>query len=287
MTDLMCYQTLPLWNSATLPPVWREPYRTEPGCWAQLKVYKGTLDIALLTERGETVETLSLNATSQPPRLAPQQWHRVTAVSPDVECQLAFYCKPEDYYHKRYQLTPPHSEVLEAAGRIAPGRTLDLGCGNGRNVLYLQQRGFDVEGWDKNSDSLSSLQQIINAEELAHIRLRQCDLNQVTIEQQYDFILSTVVMMFLQPETIPELIDQMQQATAPGGHNLIVAAMSTPDYPCPMPFPFTFSRSELLGYYDGWDILKYNENPGALHKTDAQGNRIKLRFATLLARKPA
>ncbi|MFD1801478.1 SAM-dependent methyltransferase TehB [Mixta tenebrionis] len=287
MTDLICYQTLPLWDSTTLPPIWLQPYHTEPGSWAQLKLYKGTLDLALLTERGEVVETLTLNSASQPPRLTPQQWHRVVSFSPDMECQLALYCKPEDYYHKRYQLTPTHSEVLEAAGRIPPGRALDLGCGNGRNVLYLQQQGFSVEGWDRNSDSLNSLQQIINTEELASVQLRQCDLNQVTIEKQYDFILSTVVMMFLQPETIPGLIGQMQQATAPGGHNLIVAAMSTPDYPCPMPFPFTFSRSELLGYYDGWDILKYNENPGALHKTDAQGNRIKLRFATLLARKPA
>ncbi|MGD8164920.1 SAM-dependent methyltransferase TehB [Pantoea sp. FN0307] len=286
MTDLICYQTLPRWNSDTLPPAWQQPYRTEAGSWAQPKLYKGTLDLALLTELGEITETLTLTADSRPPRLGPEQLHRVTGFSPDMECQLALYCKPEDYYHRRYQLTPTHSEVVEAAKIIPPGGVLDLGCGNGRNVLYLHQKGFEVEGWDKNSDSLNGLRQIIATEALEGIRLQQCDLNQVTIEKQYDFLLSTVVMMFLQPETIPGLIAQMQQATTPGGHNLIVAAMSTPDYPCPMPFPFTFSRSELLGYYDGWDILKYNENPGALHKTDAQGNRIKLRFATLLARRP-
>jgi len=32
--------------------------------------------------------------------------------------------------------------------------------------------------------------------------------------------------------------------------------------------------------------VKYNENPGELHRTDEAGNRIKLRFATLFARKP-
>jgi len=32
----------------------------------------------------------------------------------------------------------------------------------------------------------------------------------------------------------------MQQATKSGGHNLIVAAMDTEDYPCYLPFPFTF-----------------------------------------------
>ncbi|HHB1428616.1 TPA: tellurite methyltransferase, partial [Serratia odorifera] len=34
-----------------------------------------------------------------------------------------------------------------------------------------------------------------------------------------------------------------------------------------------------------WEIVKYNEDVGQLHKTDANGQRIQLRFATLLARK--
>lgn len=204
----------------------------------------------------------------------------------DLLTEQANSAQPLAYYHQKYQLTLPHSEVVEAASFIPPGRALDLGCGNGRNVLYLQQQGFEVQGWDKNADSLRHLQQIIAAEKLSNISLAQCDLNEVTLDGSWDFILSTVVMMFLQPKSIPLLIGQMQHATAPGGYNLVVAAMDTPDMPCPMPFPFTFSRSELLWYYDDWKIVKYNENPGALHKTDAQGNRIKLRFATLLAQKP-
>ncbi|VTP68670.1 Tellurite resistance protein TehB [Leclercia adecarboxylata] len=93
--------------------------------------------------------------------------------------------------------------------------------------------------------------------------------------------------MFLQAETIPGLIDNMQRCTKPGGYNLIVAAMNTEDYPCNVGFPFAFKNRELSGYYAGWEQLKYNEDVGELHRTDAQGNRIKLRFATLLARKPA
>ncbi len=95
----------------------------------------------------------------------------------------------------------------------------------------------------------------------------------------------SVVMMFLAPETIPPLIQHMQQATKPQGFNLIVCAMDTEDYPVQQDFPFSFKAGELSAYYADWDIVKYNENVGELHRKDADGNRIKQRFATLLARK--
>ena len=63
--------------------------------------------------------------------------------------------------------------------------------------------------------------------------------------------------------------------------------MDTADYPCTVGFPFAFRSGELSNYYEGWQLLKYNEDVGELHRTDENGNRIKLRFATMLARKPA
>jgi len=60
---------------------------------------------------------------------------------------------------------------------------------------------------------------------------------------------------------------------------------STDDFPCAVGFSFTFKENKLRNYYQHWDILKYNEDVGELHKTDINSNRIKLRFATLLAKK--
>lgn len=195
--------------------------------------------------------------------------------------------QPEDYFHQRYGLTRPHSEVVAAAGEIPAGKALDLGCGGGRNALYLALKGFDVTAWDKNAVAIAELNRIIDAEGLSNIRATVQDLNSLRFQGDYDFILSTVVMMFLQPAAIPSIIQDMQAATVSSGHNLIVAAMDTPDFPCPLPFPFAFKPDELKNYYREWQIVKYNEDVGELHKTDANGNRIRLRFATLLARKPA
>lgn len=191
----------------------------------------------------------------------------------------------ENYYTEKYGLTRTQSDVVNAATIVPPGKTLDLGCGSGRNSLYLNQKGFDVTAWDKNPMSISNLNKIIEAEELKNITTNVVDLNALTFDGEYDFILSTVVMMFLERNTIPGLIANMQRRTKVGGYNLIVAAMDTDDFPCTVGFPFAFAAGELSEYYAGWELIKYNEDVGELHKTDAEGNRIKLRFATLLARK--
>ena len=195
--------------------------------------------------------------------------------------------RDENYFTDQYGMTRTHSEVLHAATLIAPGKALDLGCGNGRNSLYLAANGFDVTAWDKNPASISNLERIRQAEGLENLRTAIKDLNALSFDGEYDFILSTVVMMFLEAKTIPGLIANMQRCTRPGGYNLIVAAMDTDDFPCTVGFPFAFKPEELRNYYAGWALLKYNEDVGELHRTDASGKRIKLRFATMLARKPA
>src|SRR6186997_2543322 len=45
---------------------------------------------------------------------------------------------------------PDHAlvELVEGPARLAPGRALDLGCGTGRNALYLARAGWETVGVD-------------------------------------------------------------------------------------------------------------------------------------------
>ena len=64
--------------------------------------------------------------------------------------------------------------------------------------------------------------------------------------------------MYLNPTRISSVIRNMQKQTSIDGYNLIVSALHTIDVPT-IPFPFTFMENELLEYYDGWEIIKYEE----------------------------
>jgi tellurite methyltransferase len=289
MQELICYKELPVWTAQSIPQGFKNPHNTKAGTWAKLKIYQGELKFAFLDEAGVVQSEHIFSEEQQPPFIEPQAWHKIVSASDDIECQLQFYCTPQDYFYKKYQLSPTHSEILAATPYLQGGRALDVGCGQGRNTLYLSQlsqHSFEVDAWDVNPQSLQKLQQIIEAEGIHNIHLQQRDLNaDPSITGTYDFICCTVVMMFLQATTVKPLIAQMQQATKVNGFNLIVCAMDTPDLPVQADFPFAFKTGELSALYEGWNIVKYNENVGELHRVDAEGNRIKQHFATLLAQK--
>ena len=49
--------------------------------------------------------------------------------------------RPDNFFTEKYQLTAPHSEIVAALPYLAGGTALDVGCGNGRNSLYLNNHG--------------------------------------------------------------------------------------------------------------------------------------------------
>lgn len=183
--------------------------------------------------------------------------------------------------NERYGLNPAHSEVVEACKVIEPCSTLDMGCSNGRNALYLSQLGFDVTAVDTNPNAIDMLQSIIDGESLTNINAAVYDINRASLNADYGFIACTVTLMFLDPSRVADVIANMQQHTLPNGYNLIVCAMNTAEHPCPVNFPFTLSEGQLRDVYAGWELIKYNEDVGTMH------NGAQMQFATMLARKPA
>jgi len=182
--------------------------------------------------------------------------------------------------NSRYGMNPPHSEVVSACRHIAACNVLDMGCSNGRNSLYLSQMGFNVTAVDNNANAIRMLQSTVTQEGISNIEARLYDINQAELDADYGFISCTVTLMFLDPGRVEAVLANMREHTLPGGYNLIVCAMDTAARPCPVRFPFTLQEGELNTSYQGWEMLKYNEDLGTLH------SGAELQFATMLARKP-
>tara|TARA_R110000868_G_scaffold274639_1_gene534131 strand:- start:23589 stop:23957 length:369 start_codon:yes stop_codon:yes gene_type:complete len=118
----------------------------------------------------------------------------------------------------------------------------------------------------------------VSEERLANIKAQVYDINSAELADDYDFISCTATLMFLNPAGVDTVIADMQAHTLLGGYNLIVCAMRAKQLPCPVPLPFTLTAGQLPVTYKGWELVKYNEDVGAMY------NGAQWQFATLLAR---
>ena len=283
--ELFCYKQMPVWTADEIPEALLSKHNTAAGTWGCLNVLQGRLNFNEVDEAGNITATHELTPESDDWIIHPQAWHFIAPQTQDTEIQLSFYCEAADYFNKKYGMSATHSAVRAAEGIVPVGKVLDMGCGQGRNALYLGLKGFDVTAVDNNPHAVQNVEELARIEEL-NVRAFEYDLNAANIQENFDYMVATVVFMFLMPRYVPDVIANMKEHTNPGGYNLIVSAMDTEDFPCPMPFPFKFGEGELREYYKDWELVEYEEELGSMHAKDEFGNPIQFKFVTMLAKKP-
>jgi 2-polyprenyl-3-methyl-5-hydroxy-6-metoxy-1,4-benzoquinol methylase len=140
------------------------------------------------------------------------------------------------FYDDRYRTTPgyfgsePSTVLREHGDRIKPkGRVLDLGCGEGRNALWLAERGCRVEAVDSSGVGLKRV--LTGAEELGvRVRCFLADVRSFTPPRKtYDAILALGLVTDLLQSEARELFDRIARWTRKEG--LVFVSAFTVDHP--------------------------------------------------------
>ena len=138
---------------------------------------------------------------------------------------------------------------------LARGRVLDIGAGDGRDSIYLVEKGFDVTAVDASPLGLQKIREWA-AEHSKPVRTVVCDARHFDMCQGYDAIISYGTLNLMPKADARALIERMQRFTRAGGCNALGFFMRDDAYPSPME---PFEPGELGGVYDGWDVVSYNE----------------------------
>lgn len=105
-------------------------------------------------------------------------------------------------------------------GLIAPGRALDLGCGAGRNALYLAAHGFEVDAVDLSPVAVA----------WARDRAQQADVDvrflcgdafalpAAELSGPYDLVVDSGCLHHLPPHRRVSYLALLDRVLAPGGH---------------------------------------------------------------------
>ncbi|MDD5417107.1 MAG: class I SAM-dependent methyltransferase [Candidatus Aenigmarchaeota archaeon] len=129
--------------------------------------------------------------------------------------------KNDPQKYKYYSLLKPHEDMQKVASvfkKHKVKRVLDLGCGSGRNTIFLAKKGFDVYGIDYAEKGIVSLKKWLNKSKLkANLKVGNI-YNKFPYENNFfDAIISIQVIQHGKVDQIKNSIKEIERVLKPNG----------------------------------------------------------------------
>lgn len=148
---------------------------------------------------------------------------------------------PADFWEERYagvernwsgHVNPTLKDVVS---RLTPGTAVDLGCGEGADVVWLAQHGWAAHGVDISPTAIARARQAAaDAGDAGDgsATFEAADLSQWSPAQEYDLVAAS---FFHSPVSLEraEILRRASASVAPGGHLLLVTHAAPPPWAGP------------------------------------------------------
>jgi SAM-dependent methyltransferase len=114
----------------------------------------------------------------------------------------------------------PNRFLVAETEHLAPGKALDLGCGEGRNAVWLAEKGWDVTAVDFSDVGIAKGREMAARRDVEVTWVIK-DLNDyLPTPQSYDLVIDFYI--HLPPDERRALLAKAAAAVAPGGTLLVV-----------------------------------------------------------------
>lgn len=171
----------------------------------------------------------------------------------------------------------PNRFVVEVVDGWTPGRALDLACGEGRNAIWLAQRGWEVTAVDFSQVAIERARRLA-ADAGVDVDWRRDD---VLAHQADPGAFDLVLLCYLQlpGEQLVEVLRNARRALAPGGAVVVIAhardnlehGWGGPQDPAVLPTP-----DEVVSYLDGLTVERAGHVTRPVDTDDGQREAIDL-----------
>jgi SAM-dependent methyltransferase len=184
----------------------------------------------------------------------------------------------------------PNAALVREVSALTPGRALDLGCGEGADVIWLARRGWQVVGTDISRVALERAAEHAAAAGVAErTSFRHHDLSESFPEGSYDLV--TAFFLHSRGNVSREgILRSAAAAVAPGGVLLVVGHAEAG--PCGPPadvvLPTPQETLAELALPDGaWEVLRSEEHDDPGHGHGGEQPATRRNNTVMVRRLPA
>lgn len=149
-------------------------------------------------------------------------------------------------------------------------KILEVGCGEGQNVLYLAEQGYcNIDAFDISTNGIDKLQQKCRMKGVK-LNVFTADLTTYQFEQKYDMVMSFGTLHFVKKEDWKAFINKAKAHTNTGGiHIMQIFTDVVPASKDIEAFAIGLAKDEeIKELYADWEILQFksytfeDEHPG-------------------------
>jgi 2-polyprenyl-3-methyl-5-hydroxy-6-metoxy-1,4-benzoquinol methylase len=164
------------------------------------------------------------------------------------------YFNKTEYYGDK--ASPSLVRYLEMYDIPKEGYALDIGCGQGRNSLYLAQQGFSVTGIDNSAEAISCLTAVANKQNL-QVTTGLADIEKFVINKNhYQLIVANTLLDHLPVEQSDVIAQNIIDGLAPGGFLFVsVFTINDPGYNA-QGRTVSETATHVKHYYQSDELLK-------------------------------
>ncbi len=171
--------------------------------------------------------------------------------------------KSEEYY---WGLKPNDMcfDIMRLRPPVKPYRVLDVGCGEGKDAVFLAKNGYIVTAFDITQSGLDKAGALADKSGV-HLDLFRADIKEYRPTEEFDIIYSSGVFCYLPEGIRKEFIGSLKEHTAVGGLNAVNVFVEkpfikqSPDRELSESYHKGWLSGELYTYYSDWNFHRSDE----------------------------
>ncbi len=148
-------------------------------------------------------------------------------------------------------------DIMKILPPIKPYRVLDIGCGEGKDAVFLAKCGYAVTAFDISEQGIEKAKRLAEHNKVG-VRFFKADISDYDPDMEYDIIFCSGMLHFIPRPGRKELCERLKAHTAENGINALNVFVRKPfitrswDNPEDEKLRHPWYSGELFGYYHEW-----------------------------------